>query len=269
MIAPLLVVKMAEQDILDMYPTANDPNLYLYDPDPRRRRGRRHSYRRPRKYSYDPQARRRRFLGRVRRLRSYIRRPSRHGAKTFSAKLLKTANHGAFWGGLALGLIAGSTKGDRTWINSTTIGSTGTPGTGYRVKLTLVAAIYRLTFGSVNLSTTFFNGASFTPSPLALGWNWNKMLSSPYMWGGVGLYLLSMVDGVPRRGMIKKFAFGLIIGGAYGGGTDPSPPGSPGILTSSSPARAGATPLIAAYSTGGRSQTGGAVSPASAGGTYQ
>jgi hypothetical protein len=250
----------SQNDIFDLIRDSNDPNLYIYDPRAR------YKPRRHRRMSYDPRRRRRRSMSYDPRIRSFFgrfRRKKNGGAKGIGAKIIKGLNAGgAFAAGLAIGMVGASTAGDRAWIAG------GQPTGMGKLKLTFVDALYRLSFGYINITQSVF-GTNYNPSPQPIGWNWNKMFSSKYMWAGLGLFALSFVPGVPRRTTLKKFAFGLALGGGYGGGTDPSAPGSPGVLTSTAPARAGATPLIAAYSTGGRSQQGGAISPASAGGTFQ
>jgi hypothetical protein len=207
---------MAEQDILDLVRDSNDSNVYIYDP-----RARYHKRSRSRRrMTYDPQPRRRRraFIQRVRRVGRRLR-PHRATPKNWAKKVF-SINGGLFAAGFAIGAIGASTAGDRNWIN------TGQPtGTG-RIKYTIWDAVLRLTFGYVNIGGAMGIPANVLPpggpGGFVAGWNWNKFFSSKYMWGGIGLWILSMVSGVPQRGKLRRFAQGLTFGGGYGGGTDPS-----------------------------------------------
>jgi hypothetical protein len=235
------VVKMAEQEILDLVRDRNDSNVYIYDP-----RARYHKRRSRHRMTYDPQPRRRRraFIQRVRRVGRRLR-PRRATSKNWAKKVF-SINGGLFAAGFAIGAIGASTAGDRAWIMA------GQPTTSGRIKYTIWDAVQRLTFGMVNLGPTFGIPAGVTaPGGFPNTWNWNKFISSKYMWGGIGLWILSMVPGVPQRGKLRRFAQGLTFGGGYGGGTDPSPTTSttttyrPAITAISSATRPGQTGFTA------------------------
>jgi hypothetical protein len=204
----------SQNDILDLIRDSNDPNLYIYDPRARYK-PRRHRHRRSRAMTYDPRRRRsvRSYFSGFRRR---IRRPSRKGAKAWSKKVFSLEG-GLFAAGFGIGAIGASTAGDRNWI------MTGQSTTSGRIKYTIWDAVLRLSFGMVNLGPSFGIPAGVTPPSGTLGgWNWTKFISSKYMWGGIGLFALSMVPGMKERRKLRMFALGLAIGGGYGGGTDPS-----------------------------------------------
>lgn len=238
-------------DIFDLLQDPTDPNLYIYDPRARYRKQRRRRNR-----SYDPRHRitRRRTYDPQFRMR--VRRAGKRAKGWIPQLTSKKA--GILWGVLA-GL----------WAINQNAGGAYQPGINFFQKLQNF--FVGVPYARITGNNQYIAPAGVATFPKAT-WNPSKAMNTA-TWAGIAAFIYGILPfkGLPYKGAAKRVGLPVAIGAALLGGWDPSPPGSPGILASSAPARAGATPLVAAYSTGTGSRTGGAIAApaANAVGTLQ